>query len=135
MSLNLERLAPHCSGRAAVLVIDDEDTLARNLACYLGRHGHAVRTAGSAEEGLAVLPGFEADVVLLDHNLPGLSGLDAIALLRRARPRLQIVLMTGFGDGAVAIAARARGAVHCLTKPLALADVRLTIESLPAPGG
>jgi DNA-binding response OmpR family regulator len=132
MSSSLEGLAPQPGGRAAVLVIDDEDTLARNLARYLGRHGYAVRTAGSAEAGLAELANFRPDVVLLDHNLPGLCGLDAIEPIKRGHPRRHVLLMTGFGDAALLGVALARGADDCLTKPLALADVRERLEALAA---
>ena len=51
----------------AVLIIDDEETLARNLAVYLERLGYEVRTAGSAEDGLMQHAEFKPDVV----DLPG----------------------------------------------------------------
>ncbi|HEX6362912.1 MAG TPA: response regulator, partial [Albitalea sp.] len=66
----------------AVLIIDDEPALARNLAAYLRRVGYEVRTAGSAEDGLAALAQFRPAVVVCDHDLPGMSGLDAVRRLR-----------------------------------------------------
>ena len=65
----------------AVLIVDDEATLARNLAAYLERNGFDVRVAGSGEEGLQQFAEFRPDVVLLDHNLPGISGLEAMEIL------------------------------------------------------
>lgn len=60
-----------------MLIIDDESTLARNLSTFLERLGWITRVAGSAEEGLAEYAEFRPDIVLLDHNLPGRSGLEA----------------------------------------------------------
>ena len=114
----------------AVLVIDDEDTLARNLAVYLGRLGYEVQTAGSAEEGLAKHADFRADVVLLDHNLPGMSGLEAIEPLRQLDPQASIVLITGYGGTQLAIDAMRRGAADYLAKPLALGELRVLLGRL-----
>ena len=75
---------PAAHGRA-VLIIDDETTLARNVAVYLERLGWATQVAGSAEEGLAMLGEFRPDVVLLDHNLPGMNGLEALGRIRAMR--------------------------------------------------
>jgi two-component system, NtrC family, response regulator AtoC len=114
----------------AILIIDDEETLARNLAVYLQRLGHEVRACGSAEEGLAAYAEFKPDVVLLDHNLPGLSGLDALAHLRRLDPAACVVLMTGHGGVELAVSAMKLGAADYLSKPLALSGVKLLIERL-----
>ncbi len=69
----------------AVLIVDDEATLARNLAAYLERNGFDVRVAGSGEEGLQQFAEFRPDVVLLDHNLPGISGLEVLERLAQGR--------------------------------------------------
>lgn len=119
------------SGRA-VLVIDDEATLARNIAVYLERLGWATQIAGSAEEGLAAYGEFRPDVVLLDHNLPGQSGLEALGALRQLDPQARVVLMTGFGSIDLAVAAMKRGAADYLAKPLALGELKLLLERLIA---
>lgn len=60
----------------AVLIIEDEAVLAKNIRLYLERSGIEARTAGSAEEGIAQLNEFRPDVVILDYQLPGRNGLD-----------------------------------------------------------
>lgn len=114
----------------AILIIDDEQTLARNLAVYLERLDFEVRTCGTAEEGLAAYAEFKPDVVLLDHNLPGMSGLDALARLRTLDPAACVVLMTGHGGVELAVSAMKQGAADYLSKPLALSGVKLLIERL-----
>jgi DNA-binding NtrC family response regulator len=116
----------------AVLIIDDEATLARNLATYLERLGWVTRVAGSAEEGLAEYGDFRPDVVLLDHNLPGRSGLETLAQLRDMDPPARVVLMTGHGSIDLAVAAMKQGAADYLAKPLALSELKLLLERLIA---
>jgi DNA-binding NtrC family response regulator len=116
----------------AVLIIDDEATLARNVAAYLERLGWETRVAGSAEEGLACYAEFRPDVVLLDHNLPGLSGLEALPRVRALDPRARVVLMTGFGSIDLAVSAMKQGAADYLAKPLALSELKLLLERLLA---
>ena len=116
----------------AVLIIDDEATLARNVAVYLERLGWATQVAGSAEEGLERYGEFRPDVVLLDHNLPGMNGLQALARLRSLDPQARVVLMTGFGSIDLAVSAMKQGAADYLAKPLALGELKLLLERLIA---
>ncbi|MBQ0931341.1 sigma-54-dependent transcriptional regulator [Ideonella alba] len=114
----------------AVLIIDDEAALARNLATFLSRQGWDTRVAETAEEGLALYPEFRPDLVLLDHNLPGMDGLQALGRFRAMDPDCRVVLMTGFGSVDLAVNALKSGALDYLSKPLALGEVRLLIERL-----
>lgn len=116
----------------AVLIIDDESTLARNLATFLERLGWTTRVAGSAEEGLAEYSEFRPDIVLLDHNLPGRSGLEALVQLREMDPQARVVLMTGHGSIDLAVSAMKQGAADYLAKPLALSELKLLLERLSA---
>lgn len=138
-SLPVPRAAPpaHSAGSEAghgraVLIIDDESTLARNLATFLERLGWTTRVAGSAEEGLAEYSEFRPDIVLLDHNLPGRTGLEALAQLREMDPQARVVLMTGHGSIDLAVSAMKQGAADYLAKPLALSELKLLLERLSA---
>ena len=114
----------------AVLIVDDEATLARNLAAYLERNGFDVRVAGSGEEGLQQFADFRPDLVLLDHNLPGLSGLEVLERLRKGDNQVPVVLMTGFGGIEVAVQALKLGAADYLTKPVSLGELKLLVQRL-----
>ncbi len=54
----------------AILIIDDEAILAKNIKTYLSRHGYEAQVAASGEEGLAQLDSFRPDVILLDYQIP-----------------------------------------------------------------
>ncbi len=112
----------------AVLLIDDEELLARNIAVYLGRQGFEVQVAHSAEEGLALLDEWRPDAVVLDFNLPGLNGLEALARIQAIDPAIRVLMLTGHGNVEMAVEAMKAGAVDFLTKPVALGKLRLLLD-------
>jgi len=118
----------------AILIIEDETTLARNLAVYLERQGCEARITASAEEGLEAMASWRPELVLCDHNLPGISGLEALRRIRAEDPDIRVVMMTGYGSTALAVEAMKAGAVDFVTKPLVLGEIKLLIERLQDQG-
>ena len=114
----------------AILVVDDEQVLARNLVRYLEQHGYAAKSAGSAREALALLDSFRPDCALLDYNLPGMNGLQLMAALREREPDLPVLILTGHGNVQLAVEAMKAGAQNYLSKPVALDEVRLAIAEV-----
>jgi len=112
----------------AILIVEDEATLARNIKTYLQRNGFEAETADTAEEGLTRLETFKPDAVLLDLRLPGIDGLAALAQFRAADPKLSIIMMTGHGTVETAVEAMKVGAYDFLTKPLSLSKLKLLLE-------
>jgi two-component system response regulator AtoC len=101
-----------------VLLVDDDMALLRFLEAELSDRGYDVVAVRSGDEALARNQGGSPfHVVLLDVRMPGPSGLDVCRALTSACPDLPVVLMTGFGDMAAAIAALRAGAYDFLTKP------------------
>ena len=113
-----------------VLIIEDELTLARNLAVYLQHQDYSVEIAESAEQGLSKLEEFRPEVVLCDYNLPKMNGLDAMARIRAVDPRVHVVMMTGYGSTDLAVQAMKAGAADFLIKPLVLGELKLLLERL-----
>ena len=112
----------------AVLVIEDEDVLARNILIYLQRYDYEVSVAHSAEEGLALLEEVRPDAVVLDFNLPGLNGLEALARIQAFDPGIRVLMVTGHGCVEMAVDAMKAGAFDFLTKPVALSKLRLLLD-------
>ena len=112
----------------AVLVIEDEDVLAKNIGSFLERHGYEVRLAPSAEDGFAQLESFHPDAVVLDFNLPGCNGLDAMRRLQSTQPHVPVIMITGHGSIEMAVDSMKAGAVDFLTKPVSLTQLRARIE-------
>jgi two-component system, NtrC family, response regulator AtoC len=112
----------------AILVIEDEAVLAKNIAVYLERAGYEARIAESAEAGLAMLEAFRPDAVVLDFNLPGLDGLQALTRIVAVDPATRVVMITGHGNVELAVQAMKAGAFDFISKPVALSKLRLVLE-------
>jgi len=70
-----------------ILLIEDEEVLAKNIKRYLERHGYDTIVAGTAAEGIRLFDQSDLDLVLLDLNLPDLHGLKVLEEIRRRNPR------------------------------------------------
>ncbi len=114
------------------LIVDDDDAFRTTLQGALRRRGVRAATAATIEEGLVALEDGGPDLVVLDYRLPVGDGLSAVARYRRAAPEAAIVMLTGYGDIPLAVAAVREGADTLLTKPID-AD-RLLREALAARG-
>ena len=112
----------------AVLIVEDEATIAKNINIYLMRHGFEVRVATTAEEGLGQLDDFKPDAVLLDFNLPGMNGLEALAKLKTLAPGVHVIMITGQGNVELAVEAMKAGAYDFLTKPISLGKLKILLE-------
>lgn len=112
----------------AILIIEDEEILARNMAVFLGRHGYDAQVAHSAEQGLATLDELRPDAVILDFNLPGQDGLRALERIRAFDAGIPVLMVTGHGNVELAVEAMKAGAVDFLTKPVALSKLRLLLD-------
>jgi DNA-binding response OmpR family regulator len=83
----------------AVLVIDDDPGLLRSFVSVLGAYGIPIATARNRNEGLAAFRWSSPAVVLTDIVMPGLEGIGTVMAMRRARPSVKIIAMSG-GDAA-----------------------------------
>ena len=115
---------------AAILIVEDEVTLAKNIATYLKRSGFDTCVASSGEEGLAQLESFRPEAVLLDYSLPGMNGLEMLNRIKSVDPGIAVILMTGHGSELVAVEAMKAGAHDYLIKPVILSEVKLRLEKL-----
>lgn len=102
-----------------VLVIDDERDVADSFAALLGQLGAVAAAAYSGEAGVARLPDFQPEIVLLDLGMPGLDGFETARRIR-ALPEgrdILLVALSGWGKDQVAARVRAAGFDRHLTKP------------------
>jgi DNA-binding NtrC family response regulator len=108
---------------AKILLIEDDRGIAAGLKKELLAEGYLIDTATRGDEGLARARENAYDAVLTDLKMPGLSGLELIAQLHTAKPKLPIIMMTAFGTAETAIEATKLGAYDYLLKPFDMAEL------------
>jgi two-component system, NtrC family, response regulator AtoC len=113
-----------------VLIIEDEPILAKNIGAYLVRYGYAVRLATTAEAGLSELEDFKPDVIVLDFNLPGMNGLEALSKIRAIDCQIKVLMMTACDSAELAVKAMRAGASDFVTKPISVAKLKLKLEGI-----
>jgi two-component system, response regulator RegA len=101
----------------SLLIVDDDAPLNQRLARAMERRGFVVQTADSVASGVAAATGNPPAFAVVDLRLSDGSGLDVVSALRDARPGARIVMLTGYGNIATAVAAVKAGAVDYLPKP------------------
>ena len=95
----VETRSPADDRRLSVLLIDDDALVLLGTAAMLEDLGHAVILANSAAEALLLLDGGCAvDLVLTDHAMPGMTGMELARTLKQRRPTLPVIMATGYAD-------------------------------------
>lgn len=110
----------------SLLVVEDDREQRDALIRWLRQAGQQVASAASAEEGLELLEGSQPDLVLMDVNLPGMSGIQGIAAVRERRPAAHCVLMTDWARASehmVSLEELRASGVALLLKPLLPEDL------------
>jgi DNA-binding NtrC family response regulator len=114
---------------ALVFVIDDDPSLCEWVACHLGDEARDVECFPDATRGLEALRRGTPDVVILDMDLPDLSGLQVLERIRRLRPELPVVMLTVTEDVPVVVQAMSSGAFDYLTKPVSVERLSLVVRN------
>ncbi len=104
----------------SVLIIDDDDVIRETLVEYFEALGYTARGAATAAEGRRLAAEHAVDVVLLDLRLPDADGVETLDALRENDPDVGILILSGYADVRVAVAAMHHGAVDVLEKPVDL---------------
>ena len=113
-----------------VLFVDDEPAILSALKRVFRKDGYEIATATDAATGLAVFREFRPAVVVSDHRMPGMTGVEFLAKVREIDPETVRVMLTGCTDLPAAEAAINQGEVwRFLTKPWNDEDLRATVSS------
>ena len=110
----------------AILLVDDEPGVLFTITEVLTERGHRVITARTGDEALGKLD--DADAVVTDLAMPGMTGLELIAQIAQRDPALPVILLTAHGSERIAVAAMKQGAYDYLTKPFDIDEVAVLTE-------
>lgn len=120
-----------------LLLVDDDEAFVKRLARAMERRGFVPETAESVAAGKAIATSRPPAYAVVDLRLEDGNGLDVVEALRERRPDCRIVVLTGYGAIATAVAAVKIGAVDYLSKPADANDVTNALlargDAMPAP--
>ena len=121
----------------SLLLVDDDESFVKRLAKAMEKRGFLPETAESVAEGKAIALSRPPAFAVVDLRLEDGNGLDVVEALRDKRPDCRIVVLTGYGAIATAVAAVKIGAIDYLSKPADANDIISALlaksESMPAP--
>ncbi len=117
------------------LIAEDEEAVRRVVVKFMGRLGWKTLEAADGEEALRTHRDFSGhiDLLLCDHVMPKLNGLETARQIRRRNPRLPVILMSGFTREETEEHFRAQGFEHLLKKPFRLEELREMLQAASAP--
>ncbi len=113
-----------------VLIVDDDAEMRALLRRTLEFDGHEVTELDRGTHVVETLRGTPFDLIVLDKEMPGLTGIELLPILRREFPKVPVVLVTAFGGRQVATSALRLGAASYLEKPFRLGQLRDAIDGI-----
>ena len=112
-----------------VMVVDDEEMILKSLHRNLMDEAYAVITVSSAEQALELMEDRHIDLLISDHNMPGMKGLDFLKQVKRKYPLTLTIMLTAYADIKIATQAiNEAGIYKFIVKPWDEVDLRLTIR-------
>jgi len=110
-----------------ILIVDDEENVRYSFKKLFKEPGYNIFEASNGLEALSQIKSVEPDLVLMDIEMPGLTGLETIQRVKAAHPMLPVIIMTAYGTTERVIAAMKYGAFEYLEKPFDVAHLKTTI--------
>jgi DNA-binding response OmpR family regulator len=112
-----------------VLLVDDEQEFVETMADRLQMRDVQATTAYNGEEALSAMEEKEPDVIVLDLKMPGIDGIEVLRRVKKAYPKVEVIILTGHGSEQDEEAARDLGAFDYVNKPVDLDDLVPRIKS------
>jgi two-component system nitrogen regulation response regulator NtrX len=114
---------------ARILLIDDDAGIRESMRMPLEYEGYEYLSAGSAEEGIALVQRESPDIVFLDVKMPGIDGMEALNRIKALNEGVPVVMISAHGTTSTAFEASKRGAVDFIEKPFGAERLLVTIRN------
>jgi len=111
-----------------VLFVDDEVEFMETLIKRMGKRGVDATGVDSGEKALEWLAGHTTDVVVLDVKMPGMDGIQTLREIKRSRPLVEVIMLTGHASLEVASEGMALGAFDYLMKPVNIDELLYKLQ-------
>ena len=112
-----------------ILLVDDDENLLSGISRFFHNEPYELLTANSAEKALEVVNSVKINVMVTDHQMPGMSGLELLASMKKKFPHIIKLMLTGNADLNMAIEAINSGDIYrFLTKPCSAVELGVAIR-------
>lgn len=115
---------------AKILLVDDDLEFCNKLSEWLSKQNFTVDTAANGEDAIQLAQSFQFDIIVLDWQMPGVSGLDVCRILRAKNIRTPILFLTGMGEYSQKELGLDTGADDYLVKPFDLGEFGARLRAL-----
>ena len=106
-----------------ILVVDDEQIILDSVQKHLRKDDYEVYCALNVDEGVAIMDRVEIDIVLTDLMMPVIDGLEFMKMIKKSRPALPVIMITGYATINTALQATQLGAFDYIAKPFSKAEL------------
>jgi signal transduction histidine kinase len=111
-----------------VLIVDDEKVIRDGVERSLAGRDYLIDKAESGEAGIEMIEESGYDIVLLDLMMPGIDGFGVLDWIKQHRPRIEVIVITGFATVSKAVTAMKQGAFDFVGKPFTPDYIRIVVE-------
>ena len=113
-----------------ILVVDDQFGVRRLLFEAFQEDQHEVEMAANGKEALQLLISFEPDLILMDMKMPGMNGIETLRQIRDLDHRIDVIMMTAYGDTQNMEQAKDLGILYYMGKPFDLFELRERVREI-----
>jgi len=106
-----------------LLLVDDDLPFTRNLVWLLSRRGYEVSAVNDGQSALRIVEEQDFDVIILDRKMPGLDGIATLKELKKKKPQVEVIILTGAASVESALDGVQLGAYDYTTKPIQLSEL------------
>ncbi len=118
------------SSTTRILIVDDEKETLDLISEYLEEKGFALSRSASAEQAIHLVEQDGYEIAIVDLHLPGMTGSELLKHIKKIRPHIQVIMITGYGTIRDAVECMKLGASDFITKPILLDHLHLTISRI-----
>ncbi len=113
-----------------IMFVDDDRDILSMVDQYLKMQGYSVITVDSGLKALDIIKDQQVDIIFTDYKMPEFSGLELLAAIKKYKPEIEVIIVTGYGSMESAIQAMKYGSYDYLQKPFKLDHLKLIIDRI-----
>ena len=115
--------------KGTILAVDDEEIIRTLFKETLEELGHKIITAEGSQQGLELIKQRDFDLVFVDLKMPGMDGAELFRQIKTIKPRLPVIIITGYPDSDVMARALAHGPFGVMNKPFSESDIITAVNT------